>query len=46
MPVFPPKPAGVLAFTGIDQVPLLVGTGMLMMLVGTVGIRVRRRARP
>ncbi len=38
--------AGSLAFTGIDQVPVLVGIGMLLMVLGTVGIHVRRRAAP
>jgi hypothetical protein len=39
-------PAGVLAFTGIAELPGLVGTGVLLMLVGTAGIHLRRRARP
>lgn len=37
---------GTLAFTGVEQLPLLVGAGLLLMVLGTVGIHTRRRAKP
>lgn len=38
--------AGTLAFTGIGEVPLLVGVGAILVLLGAAGRNVRRRARP
>jgi hypothetical protein len=39
-------PAGSLAFTGIAEVPWLLGTGALLMVLGSAGIHLRRRAEP